>query len=302
MPKVSVIVPIFNTEKYLERCVNSLFAQTLCDVEYIFIDDGSTDDSLQLLHKLTDGSGHNCKIIENKHNAGTAFARKQGYLKATGDYFIICDSDDWMDDNELEELYTTAIKHDADIVYCNYYENKDGADRTIMQNYGTDRNQCISSMLLGKMHVSSCNKLTRLSLLRESNFFDLGIKDVGEDLVTSIHCFLLSKKVYFLDRAFYHYFVRSNSITKNSSLTNRARGTEAIIENIRIVDFILRSHNMSDVFKRELDELKCNAKDSLFNLSMSSLKQMRTTFPESNKMIPTLLYRQAKHLIYSLLH
>lgn len=302
MPKVSVIVPIFNTEKYLERCVNSLFAQTLCDVEYIFIDDGSTDDSLQLLHKLTDGSGHNCQIIENEHNLGTALARKQGYLKATGDYFIICDSDDWMDANELKELHATAIKHDADIVYCNYYENKDGVDRTIMQNYGTDRNQCISSMLLGKMHVSSCNKLTRLSLLRESNFFDLDIKDIGEDLVTSTYCFLLSKKVYFLDRAFYHYFVRSNSITRNRSLTSRANGIESIIENVKIVGLLLDSHDKSKVFKREMDELKCNVKDSLFNFAITSLKQMRTTFPESNKMIPTLLYRQAKHLIYSLLH
>ncbi len=302
MPKVSVIVPIFNTSKYLERCIKSLFAQTLDDVEYIFIDDGSTDGSLQLLRNLIGGSNYNCKIIENKHNIGCALARKQGYLKATGEYFIICDSDDWMDNNELEELYAAAIKYDADIVYCNYYENKDGIDRIVMQNYGEHRDSCISSMLLGKMHVSSCNKLTRLSILHESNFFDLDIKDVGEDLVTSTYCFLSSKKICFLDKAFYHYCVRPESITRNKSLTNRARGIEALTDNIKIVDKLLDSYNMSQVFEDEINELKYNIKDSLLNLSISLFKQIRAIFPESNKMLPFLLYRHAKHLVYTLLH
>lgn len=196
MPKVSVIIPIYNTKQYLKQCVNSLLAQTLDDVEFIFIDDHSTDGSQNLLYELTNNSQRNCKVLVNSHNMGSAMTRKRGYLEATGDFFIVCDSDDWADANELEELYNAAICNNADIVYCNFYENKDGEDILVMQDFGTDRIKCISQMLTAQMHASTCAKLTRRNLLFKSNFFDLNIKDAKEDLTTSIYTFVHSSKIF----------------------------------------------------------------------------------------------------------
>lgn len=294
MAKVSVIIPVYNAKQYIERCVNSLLAQTLDDVEFIFIDDHSTDGSLDLLHKLTSNSPRSCKVLTNGNNLGSALTRKRGYLEATGEYFIVCDSDDWVDTNELEEMYNAAISHNADIVYCNFYENNDKKDRIVTQDCGTDRIRCIGQMLTGKMHASTCNKLTRRNLLFKSGFFDLDIKDIREDLVTSILVFSFTKKIYFLNESYYHYRCNWSSATRLSDFTNLSKIITDCTHNIILIERILKNVHLFKSLEKELLIQKYSIKNKIYDLMVYSENKFCETFPEANNIAYALPYIQHK--------
>ena len=121
MVKVSIVVPIYNAERYLEQCLDSIVNQDLQDIEIILVDDGSTDGSSEICQKyLVD---RRVKYIRKK-NAGAVLARKDGIEKATGEYIGFVDSDDWIEPNMFSTMYNTAIDNNADIVFCNCIENE----------------------------------------------------------------------------------------------------------------------------------------------------------------------------------
>ena len=123
MPKVSVIIPVYGVEKYIEQCVRSLFAQTLDDVEYIFINDCTPDRSIELLQSVLveyPQRKEQVYIFHNEKNIGQVGTRKRGVSVAKGDYVIHCDSDDWVEENWLEILYKKAILTHAEIVWCDF--------------------------------------------------------------------------------------------------------------------------------------------------------------------------------------
>ena len=122
MPKVSIIVPVYNVEKYLDRCMSSLLNQTLKDIEIIMVDDESPDNCPQLCDEYA-RKDERVKVIHKK-NGGLGLARNSGLEIATGEYVAFVDSDDFVDINMYQELYSTADSYDSDIVYCGFYEYK----------------------------------------------------------------------------------------------------------------------------------------------------------------------------------
>ena len=125
MPKVSVIIPIYSVEKYIEKCAHSLFKQTLDDIEYIFIDDCTPDHSIEIIKDVLEQYPHRKKqtrIVRMPMNSGIGAVRKHGIQLATGDYIIHCDSDDWVDVTMYENMYKKALEENLDIVFCDYYE------------------------------------------------------------------------------------------------------------------------------------------------------------------------------------
>ena len=123
MIKVSVIVPIYNAEQYLEKCLDSIVNQTLKDIEIILIDDGSTDSSAEICKTyLTDSR----VSYYHKENAGAVMARRDGISFAKGEYIGFVDSDDWVETSMYETMYMEAKKNNADIVFCNCIQNADG--------------------------------------------------------------------------------------------------------------------------------------------------------------------------------
>ena len=123
-PKVSVIVPVYNTEKYLEKCLDSLVNQTLTDIEIICVNDGSTDGSLAILNKFA-ADDFRIKVI-NQNNKGQSAARNAGLSAAKGEYIGFLDSDDFADNSMFEKLYYSAKKNDSDLIMCavNLYNDK----------------------------------------------------------------------------------------------------------------------------------------------------------------------------------
>lgn len=134
MPKVSVLVPIYGVEKYIERCARSLFEQTLDEMEFIFVDDCTPDKSMEILRSVIEEyrlrfaeKRYTVRIERMPTNSGLAAVRRYGIQLATGDYIIHCDSDDWVDATMYEKMYNKAIGEGSDVVVCDYYmsdENK----------------------------------------------------------------------------------------------------------------------------------------------------------------------------------
>lgn len=118
MNKVSLIVPVYNTSKYLEKCINSLINQTLKDIEIIIINDGSTDNSEKIIKKFND---KRIKYIA-KQNEGIGKTRNLGIEKATGEYLAFVDSDDYLSIDFCKKMYTKATSDNCDIVICNFFE------------------------------------------------------------------------------------------------------------------------------------------------------------------------------------
>lgn len=187
MPKVSIIIPVYNVERYLHRCIDSVLNQTLQDIEIILIDDGSTDSSPD----ICDGYGSKYQNIRvfHKENGGASSARNLGIEKATGEYIGFVDSDDYISPDMYEKLYTALKDFDCEIAMCNYQTVKDNkALRTGKIGFVADARVCHDECvrLMQTAHESNYlwfnwNKLYSYDVIKGNNIrFDTGIP-YGED-------------------------------------------------------------------------------------------------------------------------
>ncbi len=211
MPKVSVIVPVYNVEKYLEKCINSLIKQTLQDIEIIFIDDGSTDNSKKIIDKYMLNYSERIKYLY-KENGGLSSARNYGIPYAKGEYIAFLDSDDYIEPTMYEEMYNVAKKENSDMVECDFiWEYPDKQKYDCGQIYN-DKKEALE-----KARVVAWNKLIKREILEKEKIefpFGLRYEDVEffYKLVPSLN------KISFVKKFFIHYVQRNNSIvnTQNS--------------------------------------------------------------------------------------
>lgn len=182
---VSVIIPVYNVGKFIERCVRSLMEQTMDNVEYIFVDDASPDNSIQILQKvLADYPNRrdNVRILTHAENKGLPAARNTGLAVATGEYIFHCDSDDFVEPDMLEQLYGKAIECDADIVWCDWYLTFEKSERYMKQPAYDTPLEALKAMLGGAMKYNVWNKLIRRTLYVENSVeFPAGY-GMGEDM------------------------------------------------------------------------------------------------------------------------
>lgn len=207
-PKVSVIVPVYNVEKYIERCARSLFEQTLDDIEYIFVDDCSPDNSIGVLENTLKKYPHRAnqvKIVHHSQNKGLAAARNSGLDASSGQYILNVDSDDWLEQNALEILYHTAVKDTADMVVFDFkviYSKRKIAYKQDIPDNGKDY---LKKMLLGKAKYSACNKLIRKSIFDNlSQKWIEGI-NMGEDMSVIPRVTFFSDKIAHVALPLYNY-------------------------------------------------------------------------------------------------
>ena len=211
---ISVIVPIYNVEKYIERCLLSLFTQTKTDgVEFILVDDCSSDCTMQIAKKiLTEYPGIEVKIIEHKVNKGISSTRQSGIDVAEGKYIYQMDSDDWCEATMLEELYNFANMEDADIVTCDYIFDYGKTQEYYSQNiYEKDGMEHVKLILLGKIRVNLFIRLIRRSLLVDNNIRFIDGMRMGEDSLILAKLYSMTKNVAYLPKAFYHYITTNNN-------------------------------------------------------------------------------------------
>ncbi|MCM1312353.1 MAG: glycosyltransferase family 2 protein [Bacteroides sp.] len=205
--KVSVIIPIYNVRQYIQRCACSLFEQTLSDIEYIFIDDSTPDDSIEILYDVITKypkRSSQVTIVHHTENKGLPAARNSGLEIATGEYIFHCDSDDFVEKDMLEIMYMEAKKQDADIVWCDYFLSYVQNERYMKQPDFVSASEALDSILCGEMKYNVWNKLVRHSLYTNNQIFFPDGYGMGEDM-TMIHLFACANVVAYVSRAFYHY-------------------------------------------------------------------------------------------------
>lgn len=227
-PKISVVMPVYNAGKTLKRAIDSIIAQTLTSWELILIDDGSTDDSGRI---CDDYALNDIRIrVLHKTNGGVAAARQDGLDVSLGDYIIHADSDDWMEVDALNCLYTSAISEDADVVICDYYlDNNTSLSYVKQEPTSLNDNKLLIKDFSRKLIGSLWNKLIRKDFIDKHNVGFIEGINYSEDLLFCYQLFVNPVKLVYLPHAFYHYVMHESSITHNYSR--------------KIINTRLRAHN-----------------------------------------------------------
>ncbi len=284
MPKVSVIVPVYNVAGFIRRCTESLFAQTLEDVEFIFVDDASPDDSVETVERVAAGYPHlrgRIRILHHEANRGLPAARNTGLSAATGDYVFHCDSDDYVEPDMLEKMWQKAADEDADIVYTDWYLTYSESERYMRQPAAVSPDDAVRKMLSGAMKFNVWNKLVRRSLYADHGVSFPDGYGMGEDM-TMIRLFCFAKKVAYLPEAFYHY-VKTN--TAAFSQTYSQRHLAELKHNVAATEEFLRSH-FGDKYESETAFLKLDVKfPFLVSDDAAKYALWREWFPEANRYI-----------------
>lgn len=216
-PKISVIVPIYNAEKYLNRCIDSILNQTFTEIEVLLINDGSTDGSGVICdqYALLDSRVR----VYHKENGGVSSARNVGIKNMTGEYSIHVDSDDWIESNMYEEMYSVAVRENADIVFCNYFINlKDKEHISEQSPLSLLPEEVSKNILEGRIHGSLCNKLIKTDIIRRSNLLLKENLIIREDLLFCLEVLQRVNTIHHVPKAFYHYVDVIGSLTSDLNL------------------------------------------------------------------------------------
>ncbi len=212
---VSVVVACYNGEKYIHRCLSSIKNQTYSNIEIIFVDDGSTDNSKLIVDEFED-----IKYVY-KNNGGISSARNEGIKHATGDYIIHIDCDDWIEAKMIENMLSKAISNNLDIVICDYY--KDFTDKTIYFKGLKSEQKILTPNEYSELFIKDLaspqiwNKLYKRSLYVDNNIYYNEYSSLGEDLLVNYKLAKYANLIGYIPEAYMHYVQNDSSITNHNA-------------------------------------------------------------------------------------
>jgi glycosyltransferase involved in cell wall biosynthesis len=282
-PAVSILVPVYNVSKYIEKCAISLFEQTFQDVEYIFVNDATPDNSVEILQSVMERyplQAINVRILHHSDNMGLAVARNTALSAAQGRYISVIDSDDYIDADMIELMYQKAIEEDADIVMSDIIFEYPDREVVIHEQVSDNPADYFPDMLINeKTHSFLCDKLIRKDLYTHPECtVPKGLNYFEDRYVMTRLCYF-AKKISKVDKAFYHYVqYNSQAITKNKT----AMHFENMSRFWKGLDEFLISKNEYDKYAKMLELPKVQSKISLFIDTHDSAlrKQYRLLFFE----------------------
>ena len=215
MPKISVIIPVYNAEEFIEKCISSVKEQTLTDFEIIFVNDFSQDQSVDIIKKQA-RLDNRIVLIDLDHNVGPMRAREYGYRKASGDYIIFCDSDDTLPQRALQQMYEKAIEKNADVVVGNVdYIHFDGS-RELWTSHIEDNEHIdgLKALLRGEIRHNLVAKLFSKSLFVGLQFESIKGLRYFEDYLLMYQLMSNAQKIAILDKTVYNYIQTKGSSTQ----------------------------------------------------------------------------------------
>ena len=274
-PQVSIIVPAYNVENYIERCLNSLVNQTFKDIEIITINDGSTDKSLELLNKY---AKEDIRVsVIDLGDEGVSYCRNLGVEKANGKYIMFVDSDDWIDSNMIEAMYKKAEENKLDLVMCSYIrefkdhskEKRFNLPEEIIYKEDKVKNELLRK-LVGPVKEELSNpemldalgtvwgKLYRTDILKENKIKFVDLKEIGsaEDTLFNIFTFNYLSKVMFLNKPMYHYW-RDNPKSVTSQYNPKLKEQRKVF--FKYISDFIKENNFGQVFKEALNNRICTS-------------------------------------------
>lgn len=280
MTKVSVIVPVYNVEPYIRKCIDCLVNQTLEDMEIILVDDGSTDKSANIIKRYV--KRYPQVQYYKKENGGLSDARNYGLQYATGEYIGFVDSDDYVDIDMYNKMYEKAKKDDSDIVECNFYwEYPKKKKIDIGARYKTRKEMILDA------RVMACNKLYKKDLLDKSKSkFTKGIQ--YEDVEFFYKLVPYIENVSFVKEPLYYYVQRNTSIAN----TQNEKTADIFIALNNVIEFY-KENKLYDEYKEELEYtytrlLLCSSLKRMSKIKNKTLRKelLNKTWIQLNEKFP----------------
>ena len=226
-PKVSVIVPIYGVEHYIECCARSLFAQTFQEVEFIFVNDCTKDGSMEVLSSVRkEFPEANVKVINLEHNMGLPQARRTGVEQAVGNFILHVDSDDWIEPDMVERLYQRAEETGADMVCCDWQEEYEDHDE-VFDHYEASRDSYYESILALETDAYVWSRMAKRELYDGLEF---PTRNMFEDFAITSQLLAKCRTIEFVHSPLYHYRRSNTSSIRSSSDTKEILSQE--IQNI----------------------------------------------------------------------
>lgn len=278
MPKVSIIIPIYKAEKYIKKCAISLFEQSLEDIEYIFVDDCTPDDSINLLLKIIERypqRKENIKLIRLNENSGQSAARNTGLDVVSGDYVIHCDPDDWVDKDFYSNLYQTAITNNADVVLSDYLIHCEDGSEILIKNkdFKTPLEPFFSNSFF---FPSLWSLFVKKELIVENSLsFFRGINFM-EDYGFIARVLYYAKSIVNNHLSLYHYYKGNEE-----AITKKINSKPIIAQRIQCLNLVDNFFESKGISRNKLG-LSLRSKRDIKDLSLSQmrLKEWKDLFPE----------------------
>ena len=220
--KVSILVPVYNVERYIERSARSIFGQTYHNLEIIFVDDCSSDHSLDVMLRVLDDYPERrelVRIVRHEHNRGIAATRNTLIETATGEMFMFVDSDDWMEPDMVEVLVAKQQETGADIVSSNTFENDSTLNPHFINPKFNDKEEVLNFFVSSNGHHELWSRIYRRSLFMDNGVRCVEGDNVSEDLFVTSCLFWYAKKVAWVNRYLYHYVINHESLTHSKRTT-----------------------------------------------------------------------------------
>ncbi len=300
-PKISVIVPVYNVEEYLPKCLDSIINETFKDIEIIVINDGSKDNSEKIIDQY---KKKDKRIVAlSKENGGQGSARNMGLKKARGEYIVFVDSDDWIEKGMLEHLYNEAINNDSDIVVCDFFK-VNGSVKERQSSFEVHGDSLIQDYIL---NISGpCWQLIKKSLIIDNElFFPQNI--IYEDYAIVPIYALFAKKISYVKKAYYNYLIRSNSTMTqkfNNKFYNIIDASYYLLDKLKTYNYPYRDEYEYLIVNNLLRQTYFRLKDikeakKLLNDAALFIKDSYPNFM-NNKYVKSqgLKYRIITYLIY----
>ena len=306
--KLSIIVPVYGVEKYIDKCLNSLVKQSLKEIEIIVVNDGTKDNSQKIIDKYVKKYPDKIKSYI-KENGGQGSARNYGLKKATGEYIGYVDSDDFVEKDMYKKLYNKAKENNYDIVVCgNFNVSEDYQNKNIdafINNYNTD----LENIFFGKMAV--WNKIYKRDILIK-NKLEFKEKVWYEDLAFTLKAIMNSNTFAFIDEPLYDYLIREGSTMNNSNVQRNLEILDAFNDILSYIQHNKKEEYFSKIEFLAIDHiyisaivrvLKAEADDKVKRETINKLLDyMNKKFPnyKNNKYINTL--SKNRKIIYKLIN
>lgn len=306
--KVSIIVPVYGVEKYIDKCLDSLVKQSLKEIEIIVVNDGTKDNSQKIIDKYVKKYPEKIKSYI-KENGGQGSARNYGLKKTTGEYIGYVDSDDFVEKDMYKKLYNKAKENNYDIVVCgNYNVSEDYQNKNIdafINNYNTD----LENIFFGKMAV--WNKIYKRDILIK-NKLEFKEKVWYEDLAFTLKAIMNSNTFAFIDEPLYDYLIREGSTMNNSNVQRNLEILDAFNDILSYIQHNKKEEYFNKIEFLAIDHIYISAivrvlkADSDKNIKKETIEKlinyMNKNFPnyKSNKYINTL--SKNRKIIYKLIN
>lgn len=284
MPKVSVIIPIYGVEKYIERCARSLFEQTLDDMEFIFVDDCTIDNSISILETVLRDYPNRIsqtRILHHEKNMGLPYARQTGIKVASGDFIAHCDSDDWVARDMYSDMYKKALCDIADVVVCDYYNAYSNGNNIISLPHSEyTKDEYIIKMMSMQSSWAVWNKLVNRKLYDNAILYPK--HSMAEDMVLSIQLIIKANRISFVKIPHYYYAIVPNSIVRQNDPMMLIKKMSQQRENLKLLEQFIKTN--APQYSKQILNIKLGMKNNINPLVRIPIykKYWLSVFPELN--------------------